>query len=375
MRTRLLRGGIVTVALWACSDTASRPDPGRTMVYTVGATDLTGLAAVNVVGGSGADLVMVARSDLSVRILPDSARGFGAALAIPAGNDARRVAVGDVNGDGVPDLLVVGHDNSLNVRLGTGHAQFGPVTRYDLRNHANYLAVLDLNGDSYADVVVVHDGSGNPVFLTAFLGSATGALHQAWELGTIYFTSMGIATGDFDGDGKADVAVALGDNRASALVFFGLGTGEFRDPVVLATVSPDPGLSDGTTAIAAGDLDGDGRDDLVIACYAFTNQLVVRLGLPSGFSDPVTVALPSPVAIALGDLNDDGRLDVVAANIEQGTLSILHGRGDGSFGAPVSLPAGPEPSSVAVADLDGDGLADIAVADLLDHTIRVFWDP
>jgi hypothetical protein len=346
------------------------------MVYTVGATDLVGLAAVNIVGDSGADLVMVARSDLSVRILPDSARGFGAALAIPAENDARRVAVGDVNSDGVPDLLVVGHDNSLNVRLGTGQGQFGPVTRYDLRNHANYLAVLDLNGDSYADVVVAHDGSGNPVFLTAFLGSATGALHQAWELGTSYFTSMGMATGDFDGDGRADVAVALGgDSRASALVFYGLGTGAFHDPLVLPTVSPDSGLSDGTAAIAAGDLDGDGRDDLVIACFSLTNQLVIRRGTAAGFSDPVTVALPSPVSVALGDLNGDGKLDAIAANIGQGTLSILHGRGDGSFDAPVSLQAGPLPSSVAVADLDGNGLADIAVADLGDHTIRVFWSP
>lgn len=126
----------------------------------------------------------------------------------------------------------MGHDNALNVRLGLGQGQFGPVTRYDLRNHGHYLVVVDLNGDVHADVVVAHDGSGNPVYVKSFLGSATGALQPAWELGTTYFTSMGITTGDFDGDGKADVAVALADNRASALVFHGLAAGRQPGSVI-----------------------------------------------------------------------------------------------------------------------------------------------
>ena len=158
-------------------------------------------------------------------------------------------------------------------------------------------------------------------------------------------------------------------------MFHGLGTGQFDAPTTLPTVSPQPDRTDGTTAIAAGDLNADGRDDLVIACFEFTNQLVLRLGTASGFTDPAVIPLPSPINVALGDVNGDGRLDVVASNLEHGTLSLLRGRGDGSFEAPVSLPAGPAPAFLALADFDDNGRADVAVTDVNDHAIRVFLTP
>lgn len=345
---------------------------GEPAVYPAGSTILTSLAALDVVGDTRRDLVAVARGDLTIRILPgDTAGTFAAPLALTAGNDARRATAGDVNGDGVPDLLVIGHDNVFIVRLGLGGGRFADGAKYPLRNHGNFILVADLNGDAFDDVVAVHDGSGNPVYVTAYLGSASGALQPVWEIGTTYFTSEGLAAGDFDADGKTDVAVAVGDPRASVLIFRGQGTGQFDAPVALPTVSPDPRVSDGTTALAVGDLNGDGRDDLAVACFELSNQVVIRLSTENGFADPVRIELPSPVAVALGDVNGDGRLDAVASNIGHGSLSLLIGRGDGSFEQPASLPVGPEPTALAVADFDGDGLADIAVTDLADNRIRV----
>jgi len=342
-------------------------------ILHTGATGLLGLAAVDVVGDADKDLMVVARSDVSVRILSGQPNGaFSDALVVSPGDDAHRAASGDVNGDGIPDLLVIGHDNALDVRLGLGNEQFGPTARYSLRNHGDQLACVDLNGDRYADVVAVHDGSGNPVFVTAFLGSATGELHSVWEQGTIYGAATGIATGDFDHDGKMDCAVAVSDNRASVLVFHGLGDGEFGPPLVLPTISADTTVSDGTAAIAAGDLDGDGRDDLVVACYSPALELVVRRSIVGGFSGPQTISLPSPFSVALGDVDGDGKLDAVAANLDHGTLSSLHGRGDGSFDDPVTLQAGPSPTFVAIADFDGDGKADVAATDVGDDAIRLY---
>jgi hypothetical protein len=373
VRNALRPWAVAFLGLLGCLDEPLVPSPeGEPAVYPVGSTMLTSLAVLDVVGDTRRDRVAVARGDLTIRILPGEIAGtFAAPLALAAGNDARRATAGDVNGDGVPDLLVIGHDNVFIVRLGLGGGRFADGVKYPLRNHGNFILVADLNGDAFDDVVAVHDGSGNPVYVTAYLGSASGALQPVWEMGTTYFTSMGLAAGDFDADGKTDVAVAVGDNRAAVLVFRGQGTGEFAAPLVLPTLSPDPHTTDGTTALAVGDLDGDGRDDLVVACYAFSNRLVIRLATDTGFADPVSIDLPSPVAVALGDVNGDGRLDAVASNLEHHSLSLLIGRGDGSFEQPAPIPVGPEPTALVVADFDDDGSADIAVTDLADNRIRV----
>jgi FG-GAP-like repeat len=378
-RNHVLRLAIIIVIATVASGCAgdgtapgSEPPRGTPVVYLSGGTSLSSLAALDLVGDGHRDLITTTRGDGSIRVLPgDAVGGFGAALAFAAGDDPVQGGAGDVNGDGIPDLIVIGHlSNSLYLRLGQGNNQFAPPLRYPLRNHGNNFVVTDLNRDGLADVVVSHDGSGQSIYLTAFLGSATGELQPAWELGTTYFTTEGVAAGDFDGDGNTDVAVATGDPGASVLVFHGLGTGQLTAPGVLPPLPTMPGTSDGTSALAVGDLNHDGRDDIVTVDFELTNQLVIRLSTGSGFADPVAIPQPSPVDVALADLNGDRKLDAVAANLD-GTVSVLYGEGDGSFQAPLSLSMGPAPASIALADFDGDGLADIAVADLSDNAIRV----
>lgn len=371
---RLMSSVAASVALVSCSDAATAPPPLPRIAatYDMGATQLLSIAPVDLLGDAHADLVMVARSDLTVRVLPGTANGaFGDAVAIPAESDAFQAAVGDVNGDGVADLLVIGHDNAFNVRLGTGNGRFGEPTRYALRNHGSKILVADLDGDGYDDVVAEHDGSGQPIYVSTYRGSASGALQKVGDIPTPYFTAFGIAAGDFDGDGKLDVALVTSDVRAAVLVFRGLGTGGLADPVAFPSLAPPGSGGDGAGGIAVGDLNRDGRDDIVTVHYGLTNQVVVRLADGGGFAAPEPIALPSPIGVALGDFDGDGTLDVAATNLDAGTLSLLRGRGDGTFDAPRSIDLGTAPTFVASADFDGDGLADLAVTGVSDGKVRV----
>jgi len=123
--------------------------------------------------------------------------------------------------------------------------------------------------------------------------------------------------------------------------------------------------------VATADLNRDGRDDLTVARWDVANALVVRLATPAGFSDPVLIPLPAPIDVGLGDVNGDGNVDAVAANLEHGTVSILLGKGNGTFAPAMTVTIGTQPAWLTVADFDDDGLADVAVADQDDHKIRV----
>lgn len=156
------------------------------VAYDAAGSILTRLGAAQIIDDADVDLLLVSREDHSVRLLPGTQAGsLGAPVKVVIGNDARDVTAADVNADGIPDLVATGHfDNALFVRLGTGNRQFAAETVYPLRNHGHFVLRANLNGDAFDDLVAVHDGSGQPVYVTAFLGSASGTLVRAGEVGS-----------------------------------------------------------------------------------------------------------------------------------------------------------------------------------------------
>jgi hypothetical protein len=250
-------------------------------------------------------------------LLNNGSGGFGPETSYPAGSDPQSIAVGDFNGDGLPDLAIANFDkHTVSVMLNNGMGGFGPPTTYDLGAGAfpAAIAVGDLNGDGKPDIVTANTGEvgGVSVLLNNGSGSFAPAINYrvGQQLG-------GIALGDFNGDGKLDVAVT--DDVANAVwVLLNNGSGGLGE-VAGYGVPRQPG------GIAVGDFNGDGKLDIATADDP-SGTVSVLLNNGSGrFNAAVNypVGAATPASVAIGDFNGDGKPDLVTANIGANTLSVL----------------------------------------------------
>ncbi|MGW4649837.1 FG-GAP-like repeat-containing protein [Kitasatospora sp. NPDC004289] len=291
------------------------------------------------------------------------------------GRGSAAVAIGDLNGDGTPDLVTAIRAEGLGVFLGTGGGAFGAVTKYPAPRTVSSVfltsaVIRDLNGDGHQDVVS-QDSRGNVALVWLGDGSGvlgTGAKAQLNPVPGCDTTGdnpcvarfpTDVAVGDFDGNGTPDLATSNA-NTANVSVVLGNGDGTFGTAAQSAL-----GGGANPQGIAAADLDADGRLDLVTA-NSSTGTLSVLLGDGSGgfgAASGVASGVTLPSEVRLADVNADGRADaVVVAPGSPGRVAVLLGDGAGGFGTANVLTAGVNLSSASVADLNGDGHADLAVA-------------
>src|ERR1017187_6433100 len=190
------------------------------------------------------------------------------------------------------------------------------------------------------------------------LGNADGTFQPARYFG---WNGAFLASGDLNGDGKLDLVLASG----SVVVLLYGGDRSFQHEVSIA-----PGSF--PAALAVGDLNGDGKLDLA-ATDGYSNGILILLGNGDGsFQPPIHYPAGNTLSsLALADFNGDGNLDLVVVSPPSNTVSILIGNGDGTFQAPVSYHAGPIPWSVAVADFKHDGKLDLAVTALGSNGVAI----
>ena len=269
----------------------------------------------------------------------------------------------DVNGDGKLDL-VADINGVLEAALGNGDGSFQtPVTStYSYVPSLAKSVLLDVNGDGKLDAVcaggtmAVYIGKGDGTFGAPVQGSA-------YIIDPAGYQSLVI--GDFNADGKQDIA-QLGEDFKQVSLFFGNGTGGFRGaPVVADTASPNPVL---TTLLGSGKYTANGYSSPLLAYAGTTAQLVVNVNDGKGNFTSVT-ALPSyPSDLRFiepihADFNGDGLEDLVYANTT-GNVLVALSKGDGTFATPVSLglPVKPCPVYYGTAgDVNGDGKMDMVI--------------
>ena len=275
-----------------------------------------------------------------------------------------RVAVGDVNGDGKAEIVTApaqGGWTELRVFDGTSFKQIGALPPYKDAAWWNgaFVATGDTNGDGRAEIV---DGLDTGCCTTIHVLDATTGADRAgfYPYGNSSQEGAQVASADLNGDGKAEIlAVPPGSNRVSA---FGAGGGEpFR------TYQPFAGEAASGATIAAGDVVGDARPELVAAANTGGRVEVKVIDTQSGATlaslfpyGATAVAVPQ---VAVGDVNGDGRADIVLlAQLADGTqLKVLDADGS-QLGAFFVLEPGIVPgASLAVGDLNGDGKAEIVL--------------
>ena len=218
----------------------------------------------------------------------------------------------------------------------------------------NSVAVGDFNGDGKLDLAVAN-GDSNTVSI--LLGDGTGHFTLASSPAT--GTGPGsVAVGDFNGDGKLDLAVLNGGSDTVSILL-GDGTGHF-------TLASSPGAGNDVAYMAVGDFNGDGNLDLAVTNYYPSDTVSILLGDGTGhFTLAYSPAAGlEAAAVAVGDFNGDGNLDLAVTNLWEGTVSILLGDGTGNFTLAYSLSACDGCSSVAVGDFNGDGNLDLAITNV-----------
>jgi hypothetical protein len=328
------------------------------------------VAAADFNGDGKTDLVTAGFGSVVVS-LSNGNGTFSPGTTLSIDGNATALAVGDFTGNGKQDIAVAA-GGTIDVFLGNGNGTFQSPTVINLGNvdirslvAGNFVkgGLLDL-----AATVFSLDGTGtSTVQVLNNAGKGTFTVGQSVNVGT---QAEGLAIADFNGDGKLDLVTtsSKSDGTPNVEVLLGNGDGTFQKPIVT-----NPGF--GARFVATGDFNGDGKADLVLSDA--NNTLMVLQGNGDGtFGKPLTFNFQTSLGDAtpvVGNFFGDGKQSIALVS-GHGLVTVLRGNGDGTFQAPASYLidfTGNQASALVAADFNGDGKLALAAASSIDGTVSV----
>lgn len=299
-----------------------------------------------------ADVVCANAGSTNVGVLLGNGDGtFRAQATFALSSSATSVAVGDLNHDGAADLIMTGPSRGVLLVPGNGDGTFAAETPNSFVIGGTVSsASADFNADGHLDVLAVETQR-----LRVLLGNGVGGF-SGDRVYPLTPPPTSIAIGDFDRDGKPDVAAVSMNPTATLRVLRGRGDGTFEPQVMLAVGGPSPSF------VVVGDVDADGYQDLLTANTmpsGAASLLSVLLGKANGtfVGQTLTPITSTNLLFGVGDVDGDSTLDVVSA------VGVLAGKGDGTFRVLSTASVATDPVLLSVVDLNRDARADVIIVE------------